>query len=272
MKEFFKSSPYGGGLSPDFDFSYHMNHPIGEEDYHLPVAVHFANKVQDERNKDPKTQLLNQQAWLDSYKRHAEKLELDDSMTVYVSDLNGFKGVNDKLGHDAGDELLGIVGQAYKNAFQRPLDIKAHGSRLPEDKNNSIARLGGDEFAVFVVKKASDKEGGCNLRFATNAEELENEPARINQELKKLLTHTRFEQFNISLSTGASELQPGDNPEGAFAKADLNMFKVKYAGKISNLDYEDIAQLKLIVPFLEKIGHRVEEWAHQAIQPVHPGA
>lgn len=54
---------------------------------------------------------------------------------LVLLDLDHFKEVNDTLGHQAGDQLLGIVGQRLASLVS---------------KNNFVARLGGDEFAVIV--------------------------------------------------------------------------------------------------------------------------
>jgi diguanylate cyclase (GGDEF)-like protein len=58
-------------------------------------------------------------------------------------DLNGFKNVNDKFGHSAGDELLKVVGARLKRAV-REVDF--------------VCRAGGDEF-VLILKHAEDKRG-----------------------------------------------------------------------------------------------------------------
>jgi diguanylate cyclase (GGDEF)-like protein/PAS domain S-box-containing protein len=56
-------------------------------------------------------------------------------LAVLLIDLDGFKQVNDSLGHDAGDQLLKVVAERF-DAELRPSD--------------TLARLGGDEFAVLI--------------------------------------------------------------------------------------------------------------------------
>lgn len=61
--------------------------------------------------------------------------------TIIFIDLDGLKSVNDRLGHQAGDEIIKLTGLILKKAF-RDTDI--------------VARLGGDEFAVFAADTTSD--------------------------------------------------------------------------------------------------------------------
>ena len=56
-------------------------------------------------------------------------------MAVAMMDLDGFKNINDTYGHQAGDEVLTIVGQRLLSVV-RSQDL--------------VGRLGGDEFAVML--------------------------------------------------------------------------------------------------------------------------
>lgn len=87
---------------------------------------------------DPLTGLPNRKFFFDRLEegishlaRHERKLGL-----LYI-DLDGFKDVNDTMGHGAGDELLIKVGVTLKGMLR---------------KSDTIARLGGDEFAVILLE------------------------------------------------------------------------------------------------------------------------
>ncbi|BCY13581.1 diguanylate cyclase domain-containing protein [Actinoplanes sp. L3-i22] len=64
-----------------------------------------------------------------------------EALAVLYLDLDGFKRVNDSLGHDAGDLLLQSAAQRLTGALR------------PQD---TVARLGGDEFAVLIVGARPD--------------------------------------------------------------------------------------------------------------------
>jgi diguanylate cyclase (GGDEF)-like protein len=87
---------------------------------------------------DSLTGLANRTLFLDRLDQeisHAARHQ--HTLAVLYIDLDGFKSINDTLGHQAGDELLIRVGEALKKIL-RKADI--------------VARLGGDEFAVILSK------------------------------------------------------------------------------------------------------------------------
>lgn len=67
--------------------------------------------------------------------RHNQQLGL-----LYM-DLDGFKEINDSLGHDAGDELLRVIGTRLSDSLR---------------ENDSLARMGGDEFCILLEYIESD--------------------------------------------------------------------------------------------------------------------
>jgi diguanylate cyclase (GGDEF)-like protein/PAS domain S-box-containing protein len=73
----------------------------------------------------------------------ARSVDHGDALAVLLVDLDGFKKVNDTLGHDAGDRLLREVGHRFERTMKRATD--------------TVARLGGDEFAVLLEHSAESR-------------------------------------------------------------------------------------------------------------------
>ena len=93
---------------------------------------------------DPLTGLANR-AFFHERLRHAIKLRHDEGQAtglLYI-DLDDFKGINDRWGHDLGDEVLHAIGRRIEGAV-RPGD--------------TAARLGGDEFAVVLTEPVTPED------------------------------------------------------------------------------------------------------------------
>lgn len=90
---------------------------------------------------DALTGLVNRRAFLDALDDALGDTRTSVRSTVLIMDLNGFKEVNDRLGHQIGDALL----VAFADRLEASLPANAQS-----------ARLGGDEFAVLLLSSASD--------------------------------------------------------------------------------------------------------------------
>ena len=101
------------------------------------TAALVAWRATEERAlRDSLTQLANAEAFLDQTDRALARARRRHArVALLYLDLDGFKGVNDRLGHGAGDQVLILVADRLRRAI-RGSDI--------------AARLGGDEFAVLL--------------------------------------------------------------------------------------------------------------------------
>jgi diguanylate cyclase (GGDEF)-like protein/PAS domain S-box-containing protein len=124
-----------------------------------------------------------------------------DPLAIVLLDLDGFKQVNDSLGHDVGDELLQEIGRRFSDVV-RPGD--------------TLARLGGDEFAVLVE--------GANQAGTDVAR-------RILDRLAVPAT-VAGREFVISASAGIALHGggPGDGDE-LIRHADVAMYSAKESGR-----------------------------------------
>ena len=86
----------------------------------------------------------------------AQSTRTNNPLAVLLVDLDGFKQVNDSLGHDAGDQLLQAVAERFSET-SRPSD--------------TLARLGGDEFALLIDGAHETHAVGVARRFLVSLEE-----------------------------------------------------------------------------------------------------
>ncbi len=98
---------------------------------------------------DSLTGLPNRQSFLERVNREiARARHSAHKLGVLFMDLDGFKQINDSLGHAAGDEVLQAVADRLRDVV-RPSDVV---SRFSETRNEvELARLGGDEFTALLL-------------------------------------------------------------------------------------------------------------------------
>lgn len=151
---------------------------------------------------DALTGLLNRRALQDRLQRRLSNLTRTGG-AVMLFDLDGFKSVNDTLGHAAGDELL--VGVA------RALD-----RRLRDD--DLIARLGGDEFAIVLprIERTAIERVAADL---------------VTVVREQAATVDGRHPGMVTVSIGITELAPGVSAETLLDRADRAMYAAKAAGK-----------------------------------------
>jgi len=118
-------------------------------------------------------------------------------------DIDGFKHVNDNLGHAAGDQLLKVVGERLQSTVR---------------DDDTVGRLGGDEFVVLV--ESASGEAALDL-LADRLTEVLREPVEL-RDGRKL--------FSVTASIGVA-LGHYDTPDALLRDADLALYSAKAAGK-----------------------------------------
>jgi diguanylate cyclase (GGDEF)-like protein len=155
---------------------------------------------------DPLTGLLNRRSFLEEVERRVARQDREhEPATLIFADLDHFKPVNDRLGHEAGDEVLRRTAAMLRNTF-RPGDL--------------IARLGGDEFAVWM-------DGADHMTAAERAEYLRDAVPR------DLADITGPDLPSVTLSIGIASRDPADGEklDNLMRRADMAMYEVKRGGR-----------------------------------------
>lgn len=153
--------------------------------------------------RDPLTGLSNRAAMekllpreIDLANRHG------NSMALLVMDLDGFKEINDRYGHDVGDQVLRDVGNVLQSAV-RNTDL--------------LYRYGGDEFVGGLVQ--TDINGALEVS------------ERIRCGVESLSGHGEHVSGNIEMSIGITMIKAEDSFKQAFKRADKALYQAKQGGK-----------------------------------------
>lgn len=135
-------------------------------------------------------------------------------LAVLYFDLDGFKAVNDRHGHQAGDELLHEIGRRVSGVLRDA---------------DTLVRLGGDEFVVLLEDIAGP--GGVDVTAR-----------KILAEVARPFVASRERECRVTASIGIS-LCPrhGDDAETLIRRADAAMYEVKSRGKGGFLYFENAA-------------------------------
>ncbi|HWL35162.1 MAG TPA: EAL domain-containing protein [Frankiaceae bacterium] len=152
---------------------------------------------------DPLTGLANRALFRDRV-QHALALRSrsHEQIAVLFLDLDGFKAINDSLGHSVGDRLLEAVSSRLKQVV-RPGD--------------TVARLGGDEFAVLL-------EDSAGIVAAQQV------AARFIEEMHSAFSLSGHEVF-VGASVGVAASTDELDADALLRNADLAMYRAKAMGK-----------------------------------------
>lgn len=156
---------------------------------------------------DPLTGLPNRRQ-LDDFGELHHRLQAVTGSRIYVAifDLDHFKSINDRFGHDIGDEVLKAVAGTLTEY-----------SRSPQDHANLLAgRLGGEEFALV----------GYNLEAA--------DFSRLLESIRQAIANLRFNRMpgvQLTVSIGWAPTVPGESLSSAFRQADLLLYQAKTGGR-----------------------------------------
>ncbi|WP_258396460.1 bifunctional diguanylate cyclase/phosphodiesterase [Streptomyces sp. Amel2xB2] len=174
--------------------------------------VRLQAQLQHNASHDPLTDLPNRALFTERVRKALVGRRGGDSEhAVLYIDLDGFKAVNDTIGHQGGDELLVAAARRLQDSVRA---------------GDTAARLGGDEFAVLILgdgNPSTHADGERELRIHEIADRLRmtlSEPYRVEGH-----------EVCVAASIGIAFAEPGISPTALMRNADLAMYRAKQGGK-----------------------------------------
>jgi len=166
----------------------------------------FEGRLQHLADHDALTGLMNRrrfEAELERTLAHSERYGARGA--VLLLDLDGFKDVNDTLGHSVGDELITRVAGVLSGAL-RTTDV--------------LARLGGDEFAVILPQATEEEALAVADKLLTAV-----------RRRASVTTGRRHARVTTSIGVTLFGPEPGLTGEDLLVEADIAMYDVKDSGR-----------------------------------------
>ncbi|WP_273506299.1 GGDEF domain-containing protein [Fulvimarina manganoxydans] len=161
----------------------------------LAIGLDVLETLRSESETDSLSGLLNRRGFTNRMDQRRHEVGV-----LLIADLDHFKRINDRYGHDAGDCIIAgigtlITGMAGKDGFG--------------------ARLGGEEFAVFMPSLL--------------------EPEILGERLRDALMRTRWPHplngVEVTISIGATRILPDESLPIAYRRADSFLYAAKDAGR-----------------------------------------
>ena len=187
-----------------------MRNPQGEVTHFVAIErdateqQELQNKLEALSHTDHLTSVLNRRS-LDQILRN-EFARYKRSGSVYAClmiDIDHFKKINDRFGHNLGDKALQAVAGVLETSLRQ---------------YDSVARIGGEEFAVLLP--------ATSKITATSVAE------KLRLRIEHLLKHLDGIDLDLTISIGSTIVSPEDNsPEDLLERADRLLYQAKEQGR-----------------------------------------
>ncbi|WP_141738741.1 GGDEF domain-containing protein, partial [Acidithiobacillus caldus] len=152
---------------------------------------------------DPLTGALNRRGLAEVFRREKARAERhNQSLVLALVDLDRFKRINDRYGHDLGDRVLINFCETFRRALRA---------------TDSFARYGGEELVALLPNSTAEKARSV----------LE----RVQDELDRQPTMVRDGSFTVSFSAGITQWRSGMELEDCIIDADKALYAAKAAGR-----------------------------------------
>ena len=179
--------------------------PVGEDLYlYYADDVTRYKKMEEELYRlsitDPLTGAYNRRYFVKRLEEEMERIRRGGTtFSIVMIDLDHFKKVNDRYGHQAGDRVLRFLVEVISSRI-RKIDL--------------LARWGGEEFVLLLLNTPLQKA------------------AKLAEELRERIEAAEIPGVGrVTASLGVTEYREGDTPDSVISRADDLMYEAKRAGR-----------------------------------------
>jgi diguanylate cyclase (GGDEF)-like protein len=170
------------------------------------VEAQYHEEIYRLMTVDGLTQVFNRRYFQEALEREIQRSRrYGHRFTLVLLDIDHFKQINDRFGHQAGDTVLRKLGALVQNKVR---------------SNDLVARIGGEEFALILPE--AHIGGGHSLA----------------EKLRRGVEHEVFrhegETIPVTISLGLTEFNPtvaGDHADALIKRADMQLYAAKKAGR-----------------------------------------
>ncbi len=169
----------------------------------LYIAYRSYQQVQHLSETDSLTSLFNRRKFFEELSREVERVSRYESpLAILMLDIDHFKQINDKYGHQMGDEVLRTLADVL---------------RANTRKTDMVARYGGEEFIIMLPETpVKGAQGVAN---------------RIKREVEKTVVLGAAVEINFTVSLGMACFSQGDTVDSLVARTDQALYAAKKNGR-----------------------------------------
>jgi diguanylate cyclase (GGDEF)-like protein len=171
--------------------------------HYFLVVVRMQSQLATLASTDPLTGLNNRRRFTEAAEHElAQSRRHQLPVSVVLCDLDHFKAINDRWGHDGGDAVLRHASQVIRQVAR---------------ETDTVCRWGGEEFLMLLPN--TDLAGAVHLA------------ERVRQLMADTPAPVARQAVHVTLTLGAATLAPGETLDAVIARADAALYAGKSAGR-----------------------------------------
>ena len=197
-----------------------LEYKVEERTLELEVTLRELSEANNELERlnaiDPLTGAHNRRHFDKRLRSEGRRSRREQTpLSLIIIDVDHFKSINDRYGHDGGDECLKHVTRVFQNHIHRPTD--------------DLCRIGGEEFAVILPN--TDIEGALHVA----------ESMRRGLESSPLVYGNESIQLTASAGLSTTIIVDEDHAQRLFKFADELLYEAKSAGR-NRVEYKTLQE------------------------------